>query len=339
MNLRSIIAILFLAANISASPINKVLRAMVPVTALATTAYTARDVYDAYDAKREYLKLRAQNDERKFILFDEKKQEYLREYFRPLYQSNKPLYFGVEDNGTHGSAHNYPDKNYVFFQWDFLPQRKTPNEVTYYEQNEDESAESFEERVDIEHRKKLQDFYNQLTIEELSESIEKHKALAGHEIGHLVLNHSPKSDDHEVNLTAGLTSMQGLFNGVITINALTKNASKVGLISRMGLMAALVPMTQFFAFYQKQALSRKHEIEADDYGLAHCTTIAQLEKEKQRWQTQIQNELDQKKRFKERGTTDTTLFLYGLFTKYLNTHPTYQERLERVEKAIRDFKK
>lgn len=304
------------------------LKATLTTAALANQWLLSNAACDAYEQQKNYSSMRYEEDPNT-ILFGKKQQNYLRNRVRSMYSLDKPLYFGIEDSKTHGSAHNYPDANYAFLQYDLLP-HPAP---TIEDEDETESVQDFLKRT----RKKMSDFYEQVDTKDFEEHVEKQMVTFSHEIGHLEFNHTPKTLQNNVILQTTTAAAALGLNAYLLNSIFLKNASKTSILKKLGLSSALLPASSFFKFYSTQAISRKHEREADAFAYKH-SSIEQLKEAKKQLQELHTGELNQIKRFKEDGYSPLKIGLFNLIINYFNTHPSVTERIAMIEKAIKEKK-
>lgn len=317
------------ALNLQASWLKKGLKALVPTAAAGATYLHLEHASDLHQRKQNYLLERrfdTDPESQTKILFNPEKQAYLRNLVKSLYPSDKPLYFGFEGNktGMIAFAMNYSNANYVFIEYDRLP------EVARWDS---ETTESFSEM-----RQKSYNLYAAMPLQEFKKAIEDNMSTIRHEIGHLVHDDTNRTFNKALDLASMTAGTCGLLNTLLMKGISRKNISKLNLAGRLCTITALIPASMFYKVYKYQSFSRENEREADAYDIAHAPSVRSLKATQEKLQTSRNHEIKEEEKHKKDGATPIELWKAHFLEKYFqNDHPLTQERIDAYQNAIKNF--
>lgn len=320
------IFILMSFIHIEASFLHKMLRAAVPLVAVAGTGFELKNAYDANNAQNKSIA-----DDVSLKLFGEETQTALREYYKTIYTSEKPLSFGVANQEFNAFAVNQAGVNYIFFGYGFLPKvnlSKPPKPI------ENESEEDFELRCEDflkirkEERKQSKEWLHNPPMKEFKEKLETITAVAKHEMGHLAYEHPQQQANNRAKLSTEMGILSAFLNGYLVKSSFAKNITEVGLVGKIGASISFALLTRMYSLYKQNELARLYECEADDFAIKNAVSKEEL----------IQYKILFEEELKRQVGIKVSLF-HQFYHTYMSTHPSPPSRIEKVQKAIDNWQK
>lgn len=314
------------------------------------TQYTlCKDAYDAYrqEAQPDRKEIHSQ-----LMLLGEKQQDYLRSRVQHMYPSEKPLYFGVINQGQEkgGNAISCKDANYILLE-DPTIQALAERTVTI-PKKENETEEEYTQRVNEilgnVQREIHQAVFTYCHTLDPQNFADKAMSVINHEMGHLIGNHAARASTYNKQVQTGAVGAGFVLNAYLIKDTIKASLKKTALLRKFGAIGIMLPAINIGKAYLTSAKKRQYEGEADDYSIAHAESIAQLESERDYFEkehTHIMHLFEiLKQQAQSADTLSHKLFKYNQFYShkinalYFRSHPSEGERAQKFARAIEQRK-
>lgn len=180
-----------------------------------------------------------------------------------------------------------------------------------------------------EYRSKVQSFIEDMPDEFFLEQIRKNKLLFEHEIDHLNHEDGPHVLKFQLQKAYLNSSLATLINGYILRNTFTKNNSKLALLGNTFKIMACFVASRIERHYEMRKFQQSYEARADDSAIKNAQTVDEL-KDYKKWQEFfIPFENPELKEMPE---------LLKNIAQSFKTHPSTASRIEKIQKAIDNWK-